>query len=225
MRVLHEIGEIGLHGEGREVLLRPSFYAMSSLGTPEEIVEKYAALHAPLVLVPIEPGMPPGLVELATKENQRRAKAIWNDTFWLAHQVVSACSDEDLTHFIGEPGERFNSYRPGAMPVEDIVTIARSLMRHGVIGPAPKNREPDAPRQKSDYAAKFDALKYVYKGMSDLGLTEDQAWNMTLSGFAAAMEAKYGESTTEKDSQDHDDTMAWLEGVNKARAEKLKNVN
>jgi len=225
MRVLHEIGEIGLHGEGREALLRPSFYAMSTLGTPEEIVEKYVTLHAPLELVQVDIGMAPGLVELAVKENHRRAKEIWNDTFWLAHSIITACCDDDLTYFIGEAGERYNSYRPGAMPVEDIVTIARSLMRHGIIGPEPKNREPDAPRQDSDYTSKFDASKYVYKAVADLGLSEDQAWNMTLSGFAAAMEAKHGEGTSEKDSQNHDDTMNWLESVNRARAEKQKNGN
>lgn len=45
---LPEIGEIGISDSregGADYLLRPSFEAMSRLGTPDEIVQTFAILH------------------------------------------------------------------------------------------------------------------------------------------------------------------------------------
>ena len=39
--VLTEIGEIGVHFEGLELILSPSLYAMSKIGDPKEIVDTF----------------------------------------------------------------------------------------------------------------------------------------------------------------------------------------
>ena len=48
MTVLTDIGEISVSDSregGKDYLLRPSFEAMTRIGTPEEIVQAYAIIH------------------------------------------------------------------------------------------------------------------------------------------------------------------------------------
>lgn len=48
MMILTETGEIGVHlPDGETLVLRPSLYAMSRLGSPKEIVETYALVMHP----------------------------------------------------------------------------------------------------------------------------------------------------------------------------------
>lgn len=46
MPILTEIGQVGIMtGDGREYVLHPSLFNMAAIGSPEEIVITYAALH------------------------------------------------------------------------------------------------------------------------------------------------------------------------------------
>ena len=46
MPILTEIGQVGVTTEdGREYVLHPSFFNVAAIGSPEEIVSTYAALH------------------------------------------------------------------------------------------------------------------------------------------------------------------------------------
>jgi len=46
MPALTEIGQVGIMtGDGREYVLHPSLFNMAAIGSPEEIVSTYAALH------------------------------------------------------------------------------------------------------------------------------------------------------------------------------------
>ena len=44
--ILTDVGEIGVYYEGREMILRPSLYAMSKLGDKKEILEIYLRVMA-----------------------------------------------------------------------------------------------------------------------------------------------------------------------------------
>lgn len=219
MRVKTSIGEQGLQLQSGEfVVLRPSMYAMTRLGTPEEIVAKFVALHSPAPLATPSEGDSHGVVAAINSENRRRLRDHWREMLFLSHEVLSACCDEDLAPFIGEPGSRYASYRLGPVPVEAMVELARSLMQHGTIGPIKvKPADPEAPRDKEKYVGGFNALLFVSKAIAVLGMSEDEAWNMTMSSFAAMWEAKFGENKQERHSQEHDDTMAWLKKVNEKR--------
>lgn len=218
MRALTTIGEVGLeHPDGRTVLMRPSLYAMSSLGTPEEIVAKFAAIHSAPTLMTFDASDAPGVVLAGMQVNRQRVRDHWRQSLFLAREIMGACTEQDLAPFIGEYGERYNSYRMGPVPVEAMIVIARSLMQHGVIGPMPKPRGDDEPRQKSDYTPGFDALTFVSKAIAHLGMSEAEAWNMTMSSFAAHWHAKFGEQKEQRHSAEHDDTMRWLQAVNKER--------
>lgn len=224
MRVITAIGEQGLqHPDGTGVVLRPSMYAMTRLGEPEDIVAKFVTLHAPAPLAKSSEGDSIGVIAAINAENKRRMRDHWREMLFLSWEVLNACADDaDLVPFIGEPGTRYASYRFGPVPMEVMVELARSLMQHGTIGPIKhiKPADPDAPKNPDKYVPGFDALLFVSKATAVLGMSEAEAWAMTMTSFAAAWEAKFGENKQERHSQEHDDTMAWLAKVNSKRESK-----
>ena len=225
MRVLNQIGEQGLElDDGRRLLLRPSFRAISSLGTPDEIVAIFQGIHAPPRLMTFEASDPAGLVSLGHGINRMRMRDHWRGVLLMARNVIEACADGDVTPFVGEYGARWESYRPGPVPLDMMVVLARKLMVDGIIGPPPKILpDPEAGQDKAKYTPGFDALVFVSKAIAHLRVGEAEAWDMTMLGFAAAWEAKFGEQKAARHSQEHDDTMSWLAKVNEQR--KLKNVD
>lgn len=224
MRVITAIGEQGLElADGRKAKLRPSFYAMTQLGEPSEIVEKFSRLHSQPKLEKSMPFDGCGAQLLAQELNRKAMREHWLDMLFLSWEVLTACSDDNLRAFIGEPGTRYKSYRLGPMDPEIMLVLARSLMQHGVIGPVPEKSqaqlefEATQPRDKAKYTQEFHAIHYVGKAVAHLGVSESEAWDMTLTGFAAHWEAKFGEHKERRHSEEHDDTMVWLAKVNQAR--------
>lgn len=208
MPALTEIGEIGLDYKGREYLLRPSLAAMTRVGAPAEIVEAFALLH----------GGPPPLFGVAELDRPRIAR--WRrDQFMSALNVLHACCDDDLSELIGGVTPRM-TYQPGAMPLANITILARDLLRHGVVGDVPV--DPRA-QKKGKYVPEFHAREHASTAMAHLGLSEADAWRMTMTSLILALRAKYPPSAeAQKDeapsSEAHDATMAWLAAVNAKRA-------
>lgn len=227
MQIITDFGDQGLElPDGRCARLRPSFYAMTQLGTPTEIVEKFTRLHSGPTLLPIFSFDPEGVRILADSFNRKAWRDHWRDMLFLSWEILTACGEGDLEPFIGCPGVRYGSYRFGPMPAEDMLVLARNLMQHGVIGPMPvksdaqKEHEASQPRDASKFTREFRASEFVSKAVAHLGVCESAAWGMTLTGFAAHWQAKFGEHKEQRHSQEHDETMTWLTKVNKARAEK-----
>lgn len=212
MHVLTEIGEVGITLEGRTYRLRPSFFAMTQIGTPAEIVEAFVMLNG----APALSGLP--WVDTPRLKRWRR------DQFRTALTVCYACAapDDDLGPLLGGISERMG-YQPGRVPLDSIVALARSLLRHGVTGDIPD----DAPKRgKGEYSAEFKAREYVASAMAHLGASESDAWAMTMTSFIAAMTAKFpptdakGKPLTQSapmTEQRAAETMAWLDRVNAAR--------
>lgn len=195
------IGEIGIHANGRDWLLRPSLLAISSLGTPAEIVQLFAHIHS----------APPKFPALF--------RAWERDQLSAAYYIIAACCiSGDHTELLGHQGSRYSSWVPGAMPAADWMPVARALLRHGIIGNAKPKR---MARQKKDFLAEFNAAEYAALAMAHLGLSEDDAWNMTMTSFGAAMKAKFGEPEEKGPSLDqHDEAMKQLAEINAVRGRK-----
>lgn len=211
MQALTAIGEVGIETGGRSYLLRPSLFSMTRIGSPSEIIEAFALLTGPEP-TPIHPYVLPDLVK-----NWRR------DRFRIALNVLHACSDDDLTPLVGGM-TGYNRYSPGAMPIDDIVAVARSLIIHGVVGAAkPDSRRPVS---DSDYMTEFKAAEYAATAIAHLGASEHEAWQMTMTSFAAAMRSKFppdpktANAPKPHTASEYDATMARLEKINAARAAK-----
>lgn len=203
--ILTDIGEIGVHTAAGQYILRPSLYAMTQIGTPAEIVDVFARVMG----------------EAFTPRQQ-------DDQLADALHVVKSCSEDDLSAVFGEYDELLR-YRPGIAPVDHLLPLARCLMKHGVTGSLPP-----LPRQNDDesnYTGEFVARDHVAIAIAHLGLTEREAWQMTMTGLVSALRAKYPPSASNApgakapSAAQHAETMAWFEKVEakkKARARGAK---
>jgi hypothetical protein len=156
---------------------RPSFGRIAALGSPEQIVAMYVALHGP----------------------QAEAAA--------ADVLAGLCDPEDLEALpalIGElepapvpaAGSTWAPYAAarltgGAMPGEERVILARHLMQHGIVGKAKPNAKDHAERGK--FSARFDASEYIAAARVHLGMSADDAQALSMTEFQQLMEAKFPE--------------------------------
>lgn len=194
--VIVDAGEIGVHTDSRCIVLRPSLGAMARLGTPKEIVDTFISVMAP-------------------PEPQEGSSEQLND----ALAVLFVCSDEDLSDVFGYWSE--TGYVPGSADRSHIVPLARCLLKHGVVGALPP-----LPRKASEepkYVKEFDARAHVSLAMAHLGLSERDAWNMTMTALVGALRAKFPQSQSHEPGakaptkEEHDATMEWFERIEAAR--------
>lgn len=200
------IGEIGVSVGEREWLFRPSLSAIDSLGSPREIVEMFYMLSSAPQINPFWP--------------DQSFRAWERDVVSTAYDVLVACSDDDATPLLGHMGTQWGSFVMGAMPMQDMVHLARSLMRHGVIGIQAK--KPVNSRQE-DYTEEFNAREFVSQAVAHLGLTADAAWRMTMTEFSGAMKSKFGQpEKKEPNIQKHKAAMNNLAEINRLRKYQVK---
>jgi hypothetical protein len=199
------IGEIGAYAGDKEYLFRPSLSAMDSLGSPAEIVQKFAILFSSPKINPIWP-VP-------------SYRAWERELIATAYDVLVACCDEDVTPLLGHMGSKWGSFVPGAMPSMDIVHLARSLMNDGIVGLKPEGRLAEKP--KEEYVAQFKAREFVAQAVAHLGVSSAEAWNMTMTEFAGAMQSKFGKPET-LPVEEHDEAMSRLAEINRLRQYQVK---
>lgn len=226
MAALTAVGEVGIETEGRSYLLRPSLFSMSRVGTPAEIIQICAVLMAE------EP------------EDPTLLKAFRKLRFDYALTVLYACAgDQDIGDLVGGlvPANRpmpelysrpfqlhelrqLNSrprYVAGVMPMEAILAIARSLVRHGVMGNIEPTSSTGKP-EKGEYLSEFKAVDYASAAMAHLGMSESEAWAMTMTTFISAMRSKYprDEKKAALTGEQVDSTLFKLKKINELRAGK-----
>ncbi|AXF76051.1 DUF6246 family protein [Erwinia tracheiphila] len=191
-----EIGECLITLGGRDYFFRPSFHAMSRIGEPQEIVQAFYHLHndkiTPMVAGAVAAyGYVPKWMGdyIATPHFSKQA-------FYAAMSVLSACCEEDVTPLIGElrPGKTGKwtfVYRAGKMPLSDMVLIAQSLITHGIIGKA-KIRKLQR-HEGGNATTEFNAFEYISAARTHLGMSRDEAENLTMTEFQLLLAAKYPE--------------------------------
>ena len=194
--ILTETGEIGVHVGDDVHILRPSLYAMTQIGEPAQIVEAYATV------------MTEGL-EGAAAECQ----------FADALMVVHACSERDLSDVFGcfERGDGGLVFRRGIADPSDILPLARCLLRHGVTGvhkPLPRRADDDP-----EFVREFVARDHVALAVAHLGVSEREAWQMTMTSLVGAMRAKFPPTPDQSPGsraptkEEHEATEAWFEKI------------
>jgi hypothetical protein len=206
MRAIVSIGEVGVSFGESDYIFRPSLKAMDSLGSPSEIVEKFSILFSAPKFNPFWP-VP------AYRAWEREVMAT-------AYDVLVACCDEDVTPLLGHIGSKWGSFVPGAMPSQDMVHIARSLMRHGIIGLKPEGRLIAKP--KEEFVPEFKPREFVSQAVAHLGLSSAEAWQMTMTEFSGAMQSKFGKPDTLPPPEEHDEAMSRLAEINRLRQYQVK---
>ncbi|MGR7948826.1 DUF6246 family protein [Alcaligenes sp. RM2] len=167
---------------------------MSQLGEPREIVELFAAVM----------GEAPSLVD--------------------ALAVVLVCSGEDLSDLFGcvsAEGDKL-TYEPGQVGGDAVVLLARCLLKHGITGSLPELPRPAD--QEPEYVQEFDARSHVAMAMAHLGVSEREAWQMTMTGLVGALRAKFPPSQNDSpgakapSKAEMEEALAWHDRVLAARA-------
>lgn len=202
MPALTSVGEVGIEYEGRSYLLRPSLFHISQIGSPKEIIEATALLLG------------------AEPEEPYAARAFRRERFDRALTVLYACAGEqDLSELLGgmvPTGRGRIVYSPGRMPMQEIIALAQAMIRHGVLGDV-ESEEVD--KRGGEFLKEFHCIQYAGTAMAHMGMSEEAAWNMTMTTFVRVMRSKYPPAPGPKPhtAADYDATMARLEKINAAR--------
>lgn len=224
MRVNTAVGEVGLNAPDMPlVVLRPSLLAMSKLGDGEELVTLFSVVMGdpehdagpnPLTTHPVTLGLGIALANRRNREYQ-------NDHFLTCCRVLDACApdDVDLSPYTGTMGERWGTWRPGLMLPGEVTLLARHLLEHGLVGRVRQRK----PVSSNNYASAIYPAEFASAAIADLGMSEEEAWGLTMTGFSTAMHAKFakpGEGPPTEEEHDH--VMAWLESINSVRDAHLR---
>lgn len=122
---------------------------------------------------------------------------------WIANWPTSV-----ITGYI--KGEDKLIYVDPVIPVEDKLVLAQHLLKHGLIGEIP----PKKTNEDTEYSNEFHAKKFVYLAVAHLGMRESDAWNMSMTAFQEAMEAKFPSPKNDIVSQDdYDAAMSYADSV------------
>lgn len=197
------VGEIGIHDGQHEILLRPSFYALSQLNDIDSLItdcfsalakvenglqpSQYDLCSCAAVLMAC--GMPDNRTDLTGEPVKAAEKAKWKapargllqfDDGVFAYDPFGAfvISEKPISN-----GMR---WKVGKIPVENLVVLANALISAGVIGDKAKAR-----KSKAKSSAKFDPAEFVAVAVAHLGLQPESAWQLTMTEFQLLMDAKY----------------------------------
>lgn len=219
MALVH-IGEVGVHWAEGSAVLRPSLLAISRIGTPSEIVATLACVFGEGLRVHVNPEF--------TWHDRKAARVAMKQQLRASLEVWQACAPDgfDVDAVTGYFSER-GGWRMGALDPQDVVLVAQALLRHGVLGdPDEPSEEAEPAAQNEEFEPLFDCRKHAATAMGHLGLSEAEAWNLTMTGLRLAIEAKYPKPETPEQQSarrapavsEYDVTMAWFDKVQQARA-------
>ena len=191
---LTEIGELRISLTDKSFFFKPSFRAMNEIGTPKEIVEMYATLNGADYLQTMKhiEGLPPGAQIQVMKTVSKPVYG--RHVLSAAYIVMQACCEEDVSMLIGgwKPTERGVRYVPGAMPVNDIIIIARNLLDHGIIGKSPL-KVPQRSESQEKTTNEFNASQYIISARTHFGMTREEAEDLSMTEFQQMIKNKYPE--------------------------------
>ena len=177
------IGDAAIEFEGLEYILRPSFYSVQRIGSPEEIKD---------------------VAEWCFSASQRIAagQMLIRDELYACLHVLQSCCDLDIPHELFgyyDTDEDEWVFIEGAAPVENLVTLANLMLNNGMNGKpsAFMMRRAKTNKVKSSI---FDPLEFVSSAVCHLGLSFDDAWNLTMIQLQRAIENKFPEDKKKADS-------------------------
>ncbi|MEA0049817.1 DUF6246 family protein [Escherichia coli] len=220
-------GQFAVVVDGRRYEFNPCFAAMAKIGSDRELVEYFATVHG---------GRYPRRLPMDTDLRNRIMARCYGELVQTSIHILKCCSECEIGPLLGECWFTHSGklrLKPGIMPVDDVITLAQHCMYHGLIG---DEAEEDAGTTRDgEYKPTFDVLEFVYSAVAHLGLSEAEAWNMTMTGYRAAVRAKTPQEARNKqkrpnvllDKKAYDDgmreAMEVLERMENRKQEKARN--
>ena len=194
MTPVKEIGECLITVGDDDYFFRPSFVNMTRIGDPQEIVQAFYHLHndevTPLLqkALAVYGAVPAWLIHHIGRPQFAK------QTIYAAMSVMQACCDRDVSALTGElvPGKSGKwgmVYRKGAVPMQNIVLIAQSLIAHGIIGKA-KVRQLQR-HETGKATTEFNAFEYINAARNHFGMSRQEAEQLSMTEFQMLLAAKY----------------------------------
>ncbi|MBG5923151.1 DUF6246 family protein [Providencia rettgeri] len=192
MTARKEYGEFTISTPDKDYLFRPSFDAMTRIGTPEQIVNAFTLLSGAEVQMLIARAIqaygavPEWLFKALKKPTYGRS------VLSTSMMVMQACCNGDCDELIGEwkPSKNGVIYKMGKVPITDIIVFARELMTHGIIGKA-KVRKLQRNEGKNEFTDSFNAIEYITAARAHFGVNREEAEQLTMTEFVMMLKAKY----------------------------------
>ncbi|HFI6433354.1 TPA: DUF6246 family protein [Escherichia coli] len=210
-------GQFAVVVDGRRYDFNPCFAAMAKIGSDRELVEYFATVHG---------GKYPQRLPTDSDLRNRIMARCYGEIVQTSIHVLKCCSEDETWPLLGEcwftPSGKLR-LKPGLMPTDDVITLAQHCMYHGLIGDGPEEYAGEI--REGEYKPTFDVLEFVYSAVAHLGLSESEAWNMTMTGYMAAVRAKTPQEARNKQKRPNVllDKKAYDEGMREAM-EVLKRI-
>lgn len=191
---LTEIGEMRISLADRSFFFKPSFAAMARIGTGTEIVEIYAKLNGADYVRTMQhlEGLPFGaqLQVMKTVSKPIYGRHVLSAAFI----IMQCCCEDDISVLIGswKPTPRGVKYIPGVMPVSDIITLARNLIEHGVIGKSPL-KVPQRSESQAKTTSEFNISQYIISARTHFGISREEAEDLSMTEFQQMVKNKFPE--------------------------------
>ncbi len=173
-------------------MFRPSFDAMTRIGSPEMVVDAFTLLSGAevqqlIARAIVAYGVVPEWLLKALKK-----PAFGRNVLSTSMMVLQACCPDDCDELIGEwkAGKKGTVYKVGKMPIADIILLARDLMVHGIIGKA-KVRKLQRNEGKNETTNSFHAIQYITASRAHFNMNREEAEQLTMTEFVMMLKAKY----------------------------------
>lgn len=191
---LTEIGEMRISLADRSFFFKPSFSAMARIGTGAEIVEIYSKLGGADYLRTMQHigNLPFGaqIQVMKTLSTPVYGRHVLSAAFI----IMQCCCEDDISVLIGSwrPTPRGVKYVPGVMPVSDIITIAKNLIEHGVIGKSPL-KVPQRSESQAKTTSEFNISQYIISARTHFGISREEAEDLSMTEFQQMVKNKFPE--------------------------------
>ena len=194
MNPIKEIGECLVTVGDEDYFFRPSFRNMTRIGDPQEIVQAFYYLHNDEITPLLQKAVvaygvvPEWLIRYIGRPQFAK------QTVYASMNVMQACCDRDVSALTGElvPGKSGKwgmVYRKGAIPMQNIVLIAQSLITHGIIGKA-KVRQLQR-HETGQATTEFRAFDYINAARNHFSISRQEAEQLSMTEFQMMLAAKY----------------------------------
>lgn len=169
------IGEAAIYVDGQEVILRPSFANMQKIGTPEEIKETLWDCFNAL-------------------QKQQAGLELHYSDILPCSIVFDACGgdliDSKVFGQLSVSDDKIE-WIAGVEPIDNLIVMANHLLSWGINGKPSKGRLRKAANEKDGKEYLFDPLEFVGAAVAHLGMSTEDAWNLTMVEFQRIMDSKY----------------------------------
>lgn len=226
---LEDIGEKRISLSDNSFFFKPSFSAMAKLGDGKEIVSLYATLNGAEYIQALK-RVEHAHVGIRDQVLRMISKPVFGQPVLSAAWIVmQACCDKDCSVLTGhwKDTPRGIKFIKGVMPINIIISVARDLFEHGIIGKSPL-KVPQKSKQKANTTSEFNITPYILQARTCFKMTREEAEDLSMTEFQMMIKNKYPEPegiTKEQHKELYDDAKVMREKLAAKMAKKkgLKN--